>query len=119
MSIDPNQANELASLARQAGAEILEGKLRYPSPEGGWQLGELDLGAMLEGYRDQRLMVLLLPLGKAETGTVTCDDCGFSFVLDESGECPRCKLIVDYTTDSLERRVREREQLIEEYLDNE
>lgn len=116
MSIDPNQADELASLARQAGAEILEGELHYPSPERGWQLGELDLGAMLESYRDQRLMMLLLPLGKAETELVTCGDCGFSFVPDESGDCPRCKLILDYTTESLERRVREREQLIEEYL---
>jgi hypothetical protein len=61
-------------------------------------------------------MLLLVPLDTAETGTVTCDDCGFFFVPDESGECPRCKLILDYTTDSLEQRVREREQLIEEYL---
>lgn len=41
--LHPANAEELANIARENGAEVLRGPLRYPSETGGWQLG--DLGA--------------------------------------------------------------------------
>jgi hypothetical protein len=44
MHLDP--ASELATIAREVGAEVLEGNLRYPS--GSWQLGDVDFDG--DGY---------------------------------------------------------------------
>ena len=41
----PANAEELANIAQETGAEVLRGDLRYPSRSGGWQLGDLDLSA--------------------------------------------------------------------------
>jgi hypothetical protein len=74
----------------------------------------VDLGEYLDRYRDQRLMVILVPLGEAEKKPFTCGICGF--VMDELHECPRCKLAVEETAREVERA---REQLfgdIEEFL---
>ena len=79
---------------------------------GSWQLGDVDLGDHLERYRDQRLMLVFVPLGEAEA---TCGICGF--VMDKVGECPRCKLMLEDAASALES---EREQLfedIEDYLE--
>ena len=62
-------------------------------------------------------MVVFVPLEIAEKETVTCGICGF--VMDEVGECPRCKLIVEDSAHELEREARERDRLfddIEEFL---
>ena len=112
MTIDSTNASQLATAAREVGAEVLEGKVRFPSQTGGWQVGDVDLGERLTRFRDQRLMVILAPLGTAERETVTCEMCGYE--MDETDEeCPRCKLIEEYTID-VERRIREREQLFED-----
>jgi len=42
MSVLPENAQELATIAGEVGAEILAGHLRYPSPTGGWQLGAME-----------------------------------------------------------------------------
>ena len=39
--IHPANAEELANIAKETGAEVLRGPLRYPSYSGGWQLGDL------------------------------------------------------------------------------
>ena len=112
MYIDSAKASQLANIAREAGAEVLEGNLRFPSRSGGWQLGDVDLHNYLGRHRDQRLMVILVPAGKAETETVTCDVCGY-IMAENDEECPRCKFLAEYTTD-VERRIGEREQLFED-----
>jgi hypothetical protein len=38
MVVHPANANELATIACEVGAEVVEGDLRYPSETGGWQL---------------------------------------------------------------------------------
>jgi hypothetical protein len=112
MTVEETNASQLASLARDVGAEVLEGTLRYPSRSGSWQLGDVDLGDYLSRHRDQRLMLVLVPVGTLQRGQVTCDVCGYA--MDESeAECPRCKLIAEYTTD-IERRIQERGRLLEE-----
>jgi hypothetical protein len=41
--IDPTNAEELATIAGEIGADVLEGALRYPSDSGEWLLGDLDV----------------------------------------------------------------------------
>jgi hypothetical protein len=72
--------------------------LRYPSDTGGWQLGDLDLSEYLDRCRDQRLVLIIAPIGDAEPETYTCGVCGF--VMNEVGECPRCKLTAEGRTES-------------------
>ena len=112
MQVDSANVSQLATIAREAGAEVLEGNLRYPSKTGSWQLGDVDLGDLLGRYRDQRLMVVVIPLGKEETETITCNVCGY--IMDKADkECPRCKFLSEYTTD-VERRIGERDQIFED-----
>jgi phage FluMu protein Com len=112
MYVDSAIVSRLATIAREAGAEVLEGNLSYPSRTGGWQLGDVDLGDVLGLYRDQRLMLVLAPVSKDETQTISCDVCGY--IMDEVGqECPRCKFLSEYTTD-VERRIGERDQQFED-----
>ena len=88
--LPPANAEELATIAQETGAEVLRGALRYPSESGGWQLGELDLSAHLEQYSGHELVVIIASQGKTEAGQVICGICGF--VLNEVGECPRCRV---------------------------
>ena len=112
MYVDSANVSQLATIAREVGAEVLEGNLSYPSRTGNWQVGDVDLGDLLGRYRDQRMMVVLVPVGKEKTGTVTCDVCGY--IMDEADqECPRCKFLSEYTTD-VERRIGERDQHFED-----
>ncbi len=57
--VDRANAEELASIAQEVGAEVVRGALRYPSLTGGWQLGDLDLSEHLTRYRDQELVVII------------------------------------------------------------
>ena len=111
MPIDPENAIELATMARKVGAEVVEGDLRNQS--GSWQLGEVGLGEQLDRYRDQRLMLVFVPLG--ETEPLICDLCGF--VMDELGDCLQCELMLEDAARELEDRLRERERLFEDIED--
>jgi hypothetical protein len=44
-------------------------------------------------FPDRRLARIIAPVGDAEPATYTCGVCGF--VMNEVGECPRCKLAVE------------------------
>ena len=104
--VDPANADELAVIAHEIGAAVLQGALRYPSETGGWQLGDLDLSEYLDRYRDQRLVLIIAPIGEAAPETYTCGICGF--VMYQARECPRCRLIAQQQahtpTDTSERR---------------
>ena len=91
----------------------MEGDLCHQS--GSWQLGEVDLGEQLDRYRDQRLMLIFVPLGEAETEPIICDVCGF--VKDAEGGCLQCELMLEDAARELEDRLREREQLFEDIED--
>lgn len=99
MAVDSANARELEEIAHEIGADVQQGILCYPSATGGWQLGDLDLSEHLARYRGQRLVLIIAPLGAAEPKTYTCGICGF--VMNEVGECPRCKLIVQQQADEL------------------
>ena len=118
MPTNPANATELAAIAREIGGEVLEGDLRYPSETGNWQLGDVDLGEHLDRYRDRPMMVVLVPLGDAESETFTCGVCGL--VVDSLQACPRCKMMLDEAIGEYDRQMQEREDLfedIEDFLD--
>jgi hypothetical protein len=54
-SLHPANAEELANIADETGAEVLRGPLRYPSESGGWQLGDIDFSEHLAGTTTTRL----------------------------------------------------------------
>ncbi len=91
--LDPANAEELARIAAETGAEVLRGALRYPNETGGWQLGDLNLSEYLAKFRDLDIVVIIAPVGKAgaeEKPEYVCGVCGF--VMNEVGEYSRCKL---------------------------
>ena len=100
--------HELANIAKETGAQVIRDPLRYPSETGGWQLGDtvldrpcpvrqgqgtvqcVDLGEHLWQYRDHKVTLILAVTGKVEE-QIVCGICGF--VMDELGDCPRCRLL--------------------------
>lgn len=100
--IDPSNASELANIAQEIGAEVLEGNLTYPSDTGNWQLSEIDLSEYLARFRNKKVMVIIAPMGETDPDTFTCGICGF--VMTELGECPRCKMQNDQNAKRWEQR---------------
>jgi hypothetical protein len=112
--LHPANAEELASIAQETGAEVLHGSLRYPSESGGWQLGNTDLSEHLTKYRDHELVVIIASVGKAaktDKDKHVCGICDFARV--QAGECPRCKMQIEETAKGLKAR-QERERLFRE-----
>ena len=112
--LHPANAEELANIAAETGADVLRGDLRYPSDSGGWQLGDLDLSEYLLKYRDHELVVIIASTGKAgevEKEKYVCGICGFA--LSELGECPRCRLQSKETAKGLRRQQARRDLLRE------
>jgi hypothetical protein len=48
MIVDPANLRELAHIAEEVGAVVVDGALRYPSESGSWQVGGVDLDEFLE-----------------------------------------------------------------------
>jgi hypothetical protein len=84
--LHPANAEELARIAEETGADVLRGRLRYPGNAGTWDLGDVSLSAHLERYRDQQVTIIIAATGEAEPETVTCGVCGF--VMNEAGVSP-------------------------------
>ena len=110
--LHPSNVNELATIAAETGAEVLRGPLRYPSESGGWQLGDLDLSEHLSRYRDCEVTVIIAAMGEAEPERAVCGICGF--VMDEVGECPRCKLLDEAIAGSIRARQEKRAAMLRE-----
>jgi len=83
-------AEELANIAEETGAEVLRGPLCYPSYSGGWQPGDIDFSEHLAKYRDHEMVVIIVTLGEA--GKVQQEQyiCGIcEFALTEAREYTR------------------------------
>lgn len=87
--LDPATLSHLAAIALQAGADVIDGTLHYPSDTGGWQIGGIDLEEYLEQFQDQRIVLIVAPLGDNDPHAYRCQVCGT--VLSEGGDCPECK----------------------------
>lgn len=102
--LNPSNAKELANIAQQMGASVLHGALTYPSGNGGFALGDVDLDECLYELRGQELMLMVLPLGEAKPLPTICGLCMTPYTGDE---CPRCKEERDRAKKVIERRLRE------------
>jgi len=91
MNASQSNIAELTNIAEEVGATVIEGNLRYPSPTGGWQLGEIDLNEYLAQHRDKKVALIIAVVDEdTEDDTYICGICGFT--MNELGECPRCKM---------------------------
>ncbi len=90
--LDESNAQELTQIARETGALVLRGQLRYPGPEtGDWEVGAEVLSEALYGLRGREVVLILAAVGGREPVHL-CGVCGFE--LGEAGEeCPRCALV--------------------------
>jgi hypothetical protein len=110
--LHPSNVNKLATIATETGAEVLRGPLRYPSESGGWQLGDLDLSEHLSRCRDCEVTVIIAATGKAEPEQVVCGIC--RYVMDEVGDCPRCKRLDEAIAGSIRARQEQRTAMLRE-----
>lgn len=115
MPLHPANARELAAIAEEAGAVVIDGALRYPSETGGWQLGGIDLGEFLAQYRGQQVVLIVAPVGEADPDVILCGICGFP--LEAATDCPRCKLASEQAAKALKRAANER-RLMDEIEDH-
>ena len=113
--LHPANAEELANIAQETGAEVLRGALRYPSETGNWQLGDVDLGEYFAKFRDCELVLVVAAVGQASERLIACGICGFA--LDEIGECPRCKMQIEEDAKGIRERQELRRRLFEEVDD--
>ena len=91
MPVESDNAHELAAIAGEIGADVLKRALRYPSDTGGWQLGDLDLSEHLDRYRNQKVVLIIAPVGRASDPTYTCGICGF--VMNELYSQASCRIV--------------------------
>ena len=84
MRVNPANASELANVAREVGAEVIEGNVSYPSETGGWLVGNLDFCEHPDTYSGRKVMVIIADWagGRYLTGGVHLRD---SRLRDERG----------------------------------
>jgi hypothetical protein len=70
------------------------------------------LSEHLAQYRDCEVTVIIAATGKAEPERVVCGICGF--VMDEVGDCPRCKLLDEAIAGSIRARQEQRAAMLRE-----
>jgi hypothetical protein len=58
-----SNAEELALVAQEIGAEVIRGPVRYPGRGGGFDIGETDLEELLWKLKDQEVVLVIAPLG--------------------------------------------------------
>ena len=90
--LNKSNAHELAQIAKETGALVLRGQLRYPGPEtGDWEIGAENIPEVLYQFRDRQVLLILARVDGGEPIHL-CGICGF--VLSEPGDpCPRCALL--------------------------
>ncbi len=104
----PENAEALARIARELGAEVIRGPVRQQADEAGFEVGEVDIGDLLHGLRDQEAIVIIASLGLTQESPKVCHLCGTRY---EGVECPTCRAegnkaerIVEETLRWIERR---------------
>jgi len=102
-----SEIEELGLAAQSMGATILRGALTYPSDNGGFALGDVELDQYLYQLRRQELMLIVVPLGEARKVPTICGLCMTSYAGDE---CPTCRVEREEAKRVIERRLRRRAQ---------
>lgn len=63
-----DNAEELAVIAEQIGAQVIRGAVRYPGREGGFEVGEVDIEELLYELKDQEVVMVTVPSDAATRG---------------------------------------------------
>jgi len=98
-----DNANELALIAQEIGAEVIRGPVRYPSETGDIEVGGVDVGEYLYGLKDQEVMLVIAPTGPVEELPLIC---GLCTTPHQSEECPTCKTEREDAKRVIEERLR-------------
>jgi len=83
-----SNAEELALIAQEIGAEVIRGPVRYPGRLGDIDVGGVGIGEYLYELKDQEVMLVIVPIGPVEELPIICGLCGTPYTDDE---CPTCK----------------------------
>lgn len=92
------------SNVEQIRSSVLRGVLTYPSEEGGFALGDVELDEYLYELRGQELMLIVVPLREAAKLTAICGLCMTPYTGDE---CPTCKEEREEAKRVMERRLQD------------
>ena len=116
-----SNAEELALIAQEIGAEVIRGPVVYPSESGDIEVGGVDIGEYLYELRDQEVMLIVAPIGSVEEPPIICGLCRTPY---EGDECPTCRQEREDAKGVIEERLRkdreEKDRLIsdvEEWLE--
>jgi len=99
-----SNAEELALMALEIGAEVIRGPVRYPSESGDIEVGGVDIGEYLYELKDQEVIVIVAPLGPLEELPIICGLCGTPYTDDE---CPSCRQEREDAKRLIEERLRQ------------
>ena len=111
-------AEELASIPEDVGAEVIWGRVYYPGTDRGLGVGEVDIDELLYELRHQEVMVIVAPLGRVEEPPMICGLCWTPY---EGEECPTCEAGRESAKRVIEERLRqdreEKDRLIRDLED--
>ena len=102
--VGTNDAEELALIAKEIGAQVIRGRVRYPGRDGGLDVGGVDIGEFLYELKDREEEIIKATLG-AERQLATI--CGLCMTPYSGDECPRCRQEREEAKRVIERRLRE------------
>ncbi len=102
MTIKDN-AEELALIAQEIGAEVIRGPVRYPSEMGDSAVGDVDIGEYLYELKGQEVMLIVARLGPVEELPIICGLCRTPYTDDE---CPTCRIEEEQAKRLIEERLR-------------
>jgi hypothetical protein len=82
------QQDDLASVARQMGAQVVRGPVRYAAHERSAQVGDVEIDSLLHEMAAYEVLLIVAPLDLESNHRLICPLCGGS---SQGGECPDCK----------------------------
>jgi len=83
-----NDAEGLASVAREMGARVLRGPVRYGAFGGSLHVGDVEIDDLLHEMAAHEVLVIIAPLGLAPEPRLLCPLCRRAC---QGGECPVCR----------------------------
>ena len=92
----------LASVAREMGARVLRGPVRYADSEGRLHVGDAEIDDLLHEMAAHEVLVVIAPLGLATEPRLLCPLCRRAY---HGGECPVCRADQEEAKRSQEERL--------------
>ncbi len=77
----------LASVAREMGARVLRGPVRYAAFGGSLHVGDVEIDELLHEMAAEEVLVIVAPLGVAREPRSICRACGRAYLGSHSPVC--------------------------------